>query len=153
MNDVLLPHTFPEMDERKEKRYLKSTWTPGKDPRRPKCSAVALDCEMVDVVGYDGLWREVAKISAVDFLSGETVLNTLVLPIAKVRRWKTEITGITSQTMSEARAQGHTLEGWTEARSELWRHIDAETVLVGQSLHYDLEVLGILHSRILDSAI
>ena len=108
---------------------------------------------MVDVIGYGGLWSEVVKVSAVDFLSGETLLNTLVLPTAKVRRWKTEITGISNQTMDEARAQGHTVEGWTKARSELWRHIDADTILVGQSLHYDLEVLGMLHMRIVDSAI
>ena len=108
---------------------------------------------MVDVVGNGGLWSEVVKVSAVDFLSGETLLNTLVLPTAKVKRWKTEITGITDQTMSEARAQGHTVKGWTEARSELWRHINADTVLVGQSLHYDLDVLGMLHTRIVDSAI
>lgn len=45
------------------------------------------------------------------------------------------------------------MKGWTEARSELWRHIDADTVLVGQSLHHDLDVLGMLHTRIIDSAI
>lgn len=117
------------------------------------CPAVALDCEMVDVVGDGGLWREVVKVSAVDFLSGETLLNTLVLPTAKVRRWKTKITGITNQTLSEARAQGRTVKGWTKARAELWRHIDADTVLVGQSLHHDLDVLGMLHTRIVDSAI
>ena len=108
---------------------------------------------MVDVIGDDGLWSEVVKVSAVDFLSGETLLNTLVLPTAKVKRWKTKITGITDQMMSEARAQGHTVNGWIEARSELWRHIDAETVLVGQSLRNDLDVLGMLHTRIVDSAI
>jgi DNA polymerase III epsilon subunit-like protein len=108
---------------------------------------------MVDVAGDGGLWGEVVKLSAVDFLSGGTLLDTLVLPTAKVRRWKTEITGITNQTLSEARAQGRTLKGWTEARSELWRYIDADTVLVGQALHHDLDVLGMLHARIVDSAI
>lgn len=108
---------------------------------------------MVEVVGSGGLWREVVKISAVDFLSGETLLDTFVLPTAPVKRWKTDITGIDEHVMNEARAQGDTVEGWTQARAELWRHIDADTILVGQSLHHDLEVLGILHARIVDSAI
>ncbi|KAL8706061.1 MAG: hypothetical protein Q9225_007988 [Loekoesia sp. 1 TL-2023] len=141
------------MDGRKQNRYLKCSWTPAKDLRRPKRPAVALDCEMADVIGTDGLWSEVIKVSAVDFLSGETLLNTLVFPTAKVKRWKTEITGITDKVMMEARARGQTVQGWAKARSELWQHIDASTVLVGQSLHHDLEVLGMLHTRIVDSAI
>lgn len=141
------------MDEKKQGRYLNCSWTPEKDPLRPKCPAVALDCEMADVVGADGLWREVIKVSAVDFLSGATLLNTLVLPTAKVKRWKTEITGITDRMMIEARARGQTVRGWAEARFQLWQHIDASTILVGQSLHHDLEVLGMLHPQIVDSAI
>lgn len=108
---------------------------------------------MAEVVGTEGLWREVIKVCAVDFLSGETLLNTLVLPTAKVRRWKTEITGVTDRMMAEARSTGQALQGWTEARSQLWQCIDASTVLVGQALHNDLEVLGMLHARIVDSAI
>ena len=146
-------HAFPTMDGRKQNRYLKCSWTPEKDPLRPKCPAVALDCEMADVIGTDGFWREVIKVSAVDFLSGETLLNTLVLPTAKVRRWKTEITGITNQMMMEAKARGQTVLGWAKARFELWQHIDASTVLIGQSLHHDLEVLGMLHTKIVDTAI
>lgn len=153
MSEILPSHAFPTMDGRKQNRYLKSSWTPKEDPLRPKCPAVALDCEMADVIGADGLWREVIKVSAVDFLSGETLLDTLVLPTAKVRRWKTEITGITDRMMTEARARGQSVRGWAEARSELWQHIDASTVLIGQSLHHDLEVLGMLHTQIVDSAI
>ena len=153
MNDFIPAHIFPKIDERKQNRYLKCSWTPAQDPLKPKSPAVALDCEMADVVGTDGLWKEVIKVSAVDFLSGETLLNTLVLPTARVKRWKTEITGITDQIMKEARARGQAVKGWSQARSELWKHIDASTVLVGQSLHHDLEVLGMLHTRIVDSAI
>ena len=93
------------------------------------------------------------KVSAVDFLSGETLLDTLVLPTAKVRRWKTEITGITDQIMKEATVRGQSVRGWAEARFELWQHIDGSTVLIGQSLHHDLEVLGMLHTQVVDSAI
>ncbi|KAL8993722.1 MAG: hypothetical protein Q9169_006131 [Polycauliona sp. 2 TL-2023] len=153
LSEIISSHTFATMDGRKKNRYLRSSWTPDKDPLRPKCPAVALDCEMADVIGADGLWREVIKVSAVDFLSGETLLDTLVLPTAKVRRWKTEITGITDQMMKEATRRGHSVRGWAEARFELWQHIDGSTVLIGQSLHHDLEVLGMLHTQVVDSAI
>lgn len=152
-SEIIPSHAFATMDGRKKNRYLQSSWTPEKDPLRPKCPAVALDCEMAEVTGTDGLWREVIKVSAVDFLSGETLLDTLVLPTAKVRRWKTEITGITDQMMKEATVRGQSVRGWAEARFELWQHIDRSTVLIGQSLHHDLEVLGMLHTQVVDSAI
>ena len=152
-HEIFPSHAFPIIDGRKRDRNLKTSWTPDKDPLKPKRLAVALDCEMGDVVGAGGLWREVIKVSAVDFLSGETLLDTLVLPTAKVKRWKTEITGITDQIMTEAKARGQTVRGWAEARFVLWQHIDASTVLIGQSLHHDLEVLGMLHTQIVDSAI
>lgn len=111
---------------------------------------------MVDVAGNGGtFWREVVRLSAVDFLTGEILLNTLVLPTAKVIRWKSDITGITAETITEAKQRrGHgLLKGWKAARAELWRFINADTVLIGQSLHHDLEVLGMLHRRVVDSAI
>ncbi|KAL8886477.1 MAG: hypothetical protein Q9215_005816 [Flavoplaca cf. flavocitrina] len=153
LSEIVPSHAFAIMDGRKKNRYLQSSWTPEKDPLRPKCPAVALDCEMAEVIGADGLWREVIKVSAVDFLSGETLLDTLVLPTAKVKRWKTEITGITDQVMKEATVRGQSVRGWAEARSKLWQHIDGSTVLIGQSLHHDLEVLGMLHTQVVDSAI
>ena len=108
---------------------------------------------MVDVVSSSGLWREVVKLSAVDFPSGETLIDTLVLPTAKVKHWKTDLTGITQQTLSEAKLRGCTVKGWREARALLWRYVDTDTILVGQALENDLEVLGMLHARVVDSAI
>src|SRR5699024_7745861 len=35
----------------------------------------------------------------------------------------------------------------------LWKFIDAQTVLVGHSLNNDLAVLGMVHTRVVDSAI
>ncbi|KAL9600447.1 MAG: hypothetical protein Q9219_003200 [cf. Caloplaca sp. 3 TL-2023] len=153
MCEIIPSHAFPIIDRRKQARSLESNWTPAKDPLKPKCPAVVLDCEMADVIGTEGFWREVTKLSAVDFLSGETLLDTLVEPTAKVKRWKTEITGITDGIMKEAKARGQIARGWAEARSKLWQHIDASTVLIGQSLNHDLEVLGMLHAQIVDSAI
>jgi DNA polymerase III epsilon subunit-like protein len=50
-------------------------------------------------------------------------------------------------------AEGQALAGRREARARLWEHVDANTVMVGQSLNFDLRALRVLHAKILDSAI
>lgn len=117
---------------------------------KQKRKVVAIDCEMV------GLWKNVecvALLSAVDVLTGETLLNTYVNPIAKVYAWRSSVSGVTRQAMNEAIEKGQALHGWVDARNALWKHIDAETVLVGHALQNDLNVLGIFHPRIVDTAI
>ncbi|KAE8414256.1 ribonuclease H-like domain-containing protein [Aspergillus pseudocaelatus] len=112
--------------------------------------AVVLDCEMVQVRRWQ---REVAFLSAVDFLTGEVLINNYVRPTGKVTDWTTRISGITPATMAEAVARGQALDGWQSARQELYKYIDAQTVLIGHSLNHDLDVLGIYHSRVVDSVI
>jgi hypothetical protein len=55
--------------------------------------------------------------------------------------------------MAEAIKKGTTLDGWMEARSKLLELIDAETVLVGHALVNDLDILRVVHTRVVDSAI
>jgi DNA polymerase III epsilon subunit-like protein len=125
--------------------------TPAYDPKNMKISAVSLDCEGVRV-GENGV-SEVARISAIDYLSGDILIDTLVQPTQPVTDWCTKYSGITEEAMVEAIAQGKTLNGWPEARASLFEHIDANTVLVGQSLQHDLIALGIKHHQIVDTAI
>ncbi|KAF2818302.1 Exonuclease, partial [Ophiobolus disseminans] len=113
--------------------------------------AVALDCEMVGV-GEKSI-SGIARISAIDYLTGEILIDTLVQPTQLVKDWRTKYSGITEEAMTEAIAQGNILSGWPEARASLFKHIDANTVLVGQSLQHDLLALGIQHKQIVDSAI
>jgi DNA polymerase III epsilon subunit-like protein len=124
---------------------------PAYDPKNAKLSAVALDCEMVGV-GEKSI-SEIARISAIDYLTGEILIDSLVQPTQPVKDWRTKYSGITEDAMTEAIAQRKILSGWPEARASLFRHIDANTVLIGQSLQYDLLALGIQHERIVDSAI
>lgn len=117
---------------------------------QPKRKVVAIDCEMV------GLWKNtdcVALVCAVDVLTGETLLNTYVDPVSKVLAWRSTVSGVTRQSMSEAIEQGQALRGWVAAREALWEFIDAETIIVGHALQNDLNVLGIFHPRIVDTAI
>lgn len=116
----------------------------------PKRAAVALDCEMV---GVKGGGSELALLSAVDYITGEVLINTLIYPKEKVVDWRTRFSGITYSAMTLAKSRGQTLNGWEEARAELWKHIDTKTILVGHALHHDLDVLRMIHTRVVDSAI
>ncbi|KAL4940313.1 exonuclease-domain-containing protein [Aspergillus oleicola] len=112
--------------------------------------ALALDCEMVLVVGER---IELAFLSVVDFFTGEVLINNYVKPTERVINWSTRYSGITRAAMNAARAAGRALDGWAEAQQALWRYADADTVLIGHSLHNDLKALRIIHPKIVDSAI
>jgi hypothetical protein len=87
--------------------------SPAYDPKNARLSAVALDCEMVGV--GDKSISEIARISAIDYLTGEIFINTLVQPTQPVKDWRTKYSGITEEAMTEAIAQGKILSGWPEA--------------------------------------
>ncbi|KAJ5319888.1 hypothetical protein PENANT_c026G06424 [Penicillium antarcticum] len=116
----------------------------------PRKSAVVLDCEMVQVA--DGL-REVAYITAIDFLTGDVLLDHYVQPDKKVVSWDTRYSGVTCDAMKKAVRKGQAIMGWRRARQHLWKFVGPETVLIGHSLNNDLDVLGIVHPKIVDSSI
>lgn len=124
--------------------------TPAHDPQVPKRGAVALDCEMVGVGKGES---EVARISAIDYLTGEVLIDTLVQPTQPVTDWRTRFSGITKNAMTAAVAEKRVLKGWPEARAELWRYIDSNTILIGQALHHDFDALRMQHWQVVDSAI
>ncbi|KAF4771950.1 hypothetical protein HAV15_011115 [Penicillium sp. str.  len=55
--------------------------------------------------------------------------------------------------MSSAVASGAAFRTWQEARDKLWELMDDSTVLVGHSFQFDLELLGMSHAKVVDSAI
>ncbi|KAL2011457.1 hypothetical protein VTN00DRAFT_4175 [Thermoascus crustaceus] len=119
------------------------------DPQRR--AAVALDCEMVGV--GDGKENELVQLCAVDFLTGEVLISKYILPTREVVDWRTAYSGVDKDLLEEKKAEGQTLDGWREARKELWKYIDEDTVLVGHSLNNDLGALKTIHHRVVDSAI
>lgn len=122
--------------------------TTGKRP------AIALDCEMAGVLKGSGeLIGEVVRLCAVDYITGETLIDTLVVPVERIIQWRTKYSGVTSAMLADARARGRTLSGWNGARGELWKYMDANTILIGQSLNNDLDALRMVHTRVVDSAI
>ncbi|KAL4891095.1 ribonuclease H-like domain-containing protein, partial [Aspergillus ambiguus] len=126
--------------------------TPGSDLGQlpEKRQAIVIDCEMVEV---EGRRNELASLSAIDFLTGEVLIDNLVCPVSTVTDWRSDVSGVKPDAMELAVATNQALYGWQEARQALWIHADSETVFVGHSLNHDLDVLGILHHRVVDSSI
>lgn len=105
------------------------------------------------MAGVAGGMSELILLCVADYLTGETLIDSLVSPTKKVVDWRSQVSGVTLTKMAVAEARRRTLKGWQEARNELWRYIDSDTILVGQSLHHDLDVLRIIHTNVVDSAI
>lgn len=115
-----------------------------------KRQAIVIDCEMV---GVKNNHQAVAFLTAIDFLNGDVLISRYVASCENVLDWRSKITGVTEDTMKSAVLSGAAFKDWREAREKLWEFADSSTVFVGQSLNYDLEVLGICHSKIVDSSI
>ena len=124
---------------------LRSLPTPERD--QPKRAAVALDCEMVEI---EGGHLELARLTAVDCLSGETLVDRLVQPQARITNWLTRHSGITYPLFRTAKAAGQLAKNFQQAREELFRYVDDDTILVGLALNNDLDVLRIQHDRVVD---
>ncbi|MCJ1300452.1 hypothetical protein MMC08_003249 [Hypocenomyce scalaris] len=105
------------------------------------------------MAGVRGGMSEIVLLCVADYLTSEIVMNVFIRPTIPVIDWRTTFSGVTPAAMAAATAQGQTLNGWREARRELWNHIDVDTILVGQSLQHDLDVLRMIHTRVVDSAI
>ncbi|QYS95439.1 C2H2-type domain-containing protein [Trichoderma simmonsii] len=124
--------------------------TPPVQPATIKRRAVVVDCEMAETTdGSD----ELVSLYVMDFLTGETLIDSLVLPSRPIADWRAKIHGINATIMSEAAAHQNALRGWAAAREELWKHVDESTILVGQSILFDFEALRLIHMRVMDSAI
>ncbi|KAL6900411.1 hypothetical protein GGI43DRAFT_427485 [Trichoderma evansii] len=128
--DVLLQEHFPlgnePLDEHKARKglYIEDfAWAPKKHPSIQKRKAVAIHCLLA--------------IVAVDFLSGEILINSRVVPNV----------GWNGSSRSES------LHGWREARVNLFDFIDQDTIIVGHRTQVTLEMLRLLHKQIVDSQI
>lgn len=112
--------------------------------------AVVLDCEMV---GTNVGLTEVVIVSMVDYVTKRVLLDTFVQPKHRVSNWATQCHGVTAAILNNARRAGKVLSGWEAARHEIWKFIDSDTVIIGHAVKNDLDVLGMVHHKIVDSAI
>lgn len=103
--------------------------------------ALGIDCEM----GYTTKGFELLRISAIDFFSGEEVLDLMVRPFGEVVDLNTRWSGVASI--------GDDALSFTELRSLLSSVMDQNTILVGHGLENDLKSMRLIHEQIVDTAI
>ncbi|PTB35894.1 hypothetical protein M441DRAFT_62278 [Trichoderma asperellum CBS 433.97] len=139
--DVLLRERFPLGHEplpahkiRKGLHIEDFVWAPQTHPFSQKRKAVSLHCVRHQPKHCP---VELSAFVAVDFFSGEVLINSRVMPNL----------GWNGSSRSES------LHGWREARANLFDFIDQDTVIVGHKAQINLEMLRLLHKQIVDSQI
>jgi DNA polymerase III epsilon subunit-like protein len=105
------------------------------------------------MAGVAGGSSEAILLCVTDYFTGAILLNRYVCPREPITQIRSSIHGISESTLENAIRQGQTLWGWEGARSELWKYIDSNAIIVGHALEHDLDALRMIHPRIVDSGI
>eukprot|EP00879_Flechtneria_rotunda_P023831 GHRR01025237.1.p1 GENE.GHRR01025237.1~~GHRR01025237.1.p1 ORF type:complete len:473 (+),score=185.98 GHRR01025237.1:256-1674(+) len=103
---------------------------------------LALDCEMCVTADSS---KELLQVALVD-QHGKQVLQELVKPPSEVSDYRSQVTGITAADL-----EGVTVDRQAVA-TRIQQLLTPDTVLVGHSLHYDLQALKLDHQPIIDTA-
>ncbi|KAF2757852.1 hypothetical protein EJ05DRAFT_485937 [Pseudovirgaria hyperparasitica] len=119
------------------------------EPSSSKRAAVVLDCEFA----HKDNSRHVARIAAVDALTAETLFDFLVHPEDIDGYWEQEYAKWKRSDMDPAVATGVVLDGVYGALLALTDFIDSNTIILGHSVHHDLNALRLVHRRVVDSQI
>ena len=141
-------HQFPTHHKGSLGRQLCKAQTPA-NPRPQRRKAVALYCDIALVWTAEGTRNELVGIYAIDFFTREVLVNALVRPMVEEdEEWRHK--RISSAMMDAATETGKAFASWTEARTELWRVIDADTTVVVYGGGLPLVLLGMIHFSIVD---
>lgn len=103
--------------------------------------AVGIDCEM----GFTTRGFELLRITAVDFFSGEDIIDILVRPKGDVIDLNTRWSGI-----AEIKEEAMNFEDLIKLLGEV---IDSNTILIGHGLENDVNSMRLIHERIIDTAV
>ncbi|CRL20691.1 Polynucleotidyl transferase, ribonuclease H fold [Penicillium camemberti] len=120
------------------------------NPNSTHRKAIVLDCAMIETTVCT---NELAFITAIDFLTGEVLINSYVSPTAPVTDWLTPVSGITHEKMDAALTEGNVFASNAEARGALRKFLNRDTVLIGHALQHDLRTLSLIHGRIVDTSV
>lgn len=102
---------------------------------------VGIDCEM----GFTTRGFELLRITAVDFFSGEDIIDILVRPKGEVIDLNTKWSGI-----AEIKEEAMNFEDLIRLLGEV---IDSKTILIGHGLENDMNSMRLIHDRIIDTAV
>lgn len=109
--------------------------------KKGSLEAVGIDCEM----GFTTQGFELLRVSAVDFFSGEEVVDILVRPKGEVLDLNTRWSGV-----AEIKEEAVSFEDTMTLLGEI---IDANTVMIGHGLENDMNAMRLIHEKVVDTAI
>ncbi|KAL6814575.1 hypothetical protein J3E69DRAFT_359290 [Trichoderma sp. SZMC 28015] len=119
-------------------------------PSTKRRQAVAISCEWGEAKTRRS---ELLAICAIDILTGETLIDSLVAPSQPMQDWRVKLHGITKENIDTAVKKKQCLHGWKKAREKLFQYIDRQTILVGHTTSADLKLLRLFHKTIVDSQV
>ena len=110
------------------------------------CYGPRADVQIVTQTG-----QELARISIIDFTTGENIFDHLVQPTSEVLDYRTQWSGMTANRLSNAT---HTLPTIQKALFDPENPIiTPHTILLGHSLECDLAAIKVKHPLCIDTAL
>lgn len=165
-------HVLKVSDRKRMAAVMPFERTPRNDKIGPD-KAVAFDCEM----GYTSLGMELIRLTAVDWPSGNRMLDVLVRPLGTVIDLNTQFSGISAEMLNSAlpyiddldgpdiqskitNGEAHTstkqlkiMDSPYEARRLLFSHLSPSTPLIAHAAENDLNAMRMIHPVVIDTAI
>lgn len=94
---------------------------------------------------------ELIRVTLVDYFTAEVLVDSLVWPDVPMASLNTRYSGIGWGTLKAARKEGRCVAGVAAARRAVWEYVSPGTIVVGHSVHCDLNVLRWIHPVVVDS--
>jgi hypothetical protein len=105
------------------------------------------------MVGVAAGLQELVRLTLLDYLTCEILIDAFVDPQTTVYEWRTRHSGVNARRLQEAKATGVCLDSWEAARSQVLEYIDSDTIIIGQALNNDLKILRLVHTNVFDSGL
>lgn len=109
-----------------------------------KENVLALDCEMA----YTSLGYEMIRLTIVDFFTSETLFDQIVRPVGHVIDLNSRFSGIHEIKESESLSYEECMQKVLSPSL-----INRDSILIGHGLENDVNVMRIIHRKIIDTAI
>ncbi|ROW12101.1 hypothetical protein VMCG_00706 [Cytospora schulzeri] len=122
--------------------------TPAVQPSKPRCLAVAIDCEMGTSITNNSV---LIRVTLIDYFTSKVLLDKLVFPDEPVLHYNTRFSGVTYGQMAKAKARGECLYGTAAARKAIWKFVGPDTIVVAHGGQNDMSTLRWIHSAVVDT--
>lgn len=133
---VFRPETFQEMSQ--ISRFMTTDLIEGES------NVLALDCEMA----FTSMGYELIRLTIVDFFTSKVLFDEIVQPFGEIVDLNTEFSGVHLIEKNKSLSFEETM---TRVLSK--NLINRNSILIGHGMENDLNVLRIVHRRIIDTAV